>query len=237
MEDESLVVTWRRLLTWAAWAAVIEYVAVSVIAQEVIPPVIVIGVVIAVGAFLLRRPGNAGVIVTLVGLALFFLSNLAFALGDLSEYRSFPSFTIASAAFVSGAVGLVAAIATLRRDGESHVARTITLGATAAIVGLLAVNAIGTIAYDDAKTHFGDIVLTADDITFSTTQISTKAGPVSFFVKNKDAVLHNLHVKGVGTLSLPAGHSARKTFTIVAGTYEYVCDYHADDMKGTLTVT
>src|SRR6266498_70624 len=132
MDHEALVVTWRRLLTWAAWSAVVEYVAVSVSAQVVIPPVVVIGIVLAVGAVLLRRrPGKAGVVVTLVGIVLFVASNLAFALGDLSEYRSFPSFSIASAAFVSGFVGLFAAIAALRHDGDSHVARTITLASTA----------------------------------------------------------------------------------------------------------
>jgi len=47
---------------------------------------------------LLRRPGKAGVITLLVGFVLFVASNLLFAIADLGEWQSFPSFFIASAA-------------------------------------------------------------------------------------------------------------------------------------------
>jgi plastocyanin len=233
--EPGFVVTWRALLRVAAWSAVVEYALVLFTAKQLIPPVFVIGVVILVGAVLLKRPGRTGIVVTLVGLVLFFASNLAFALADLGEYRSFPSFAIASAAFVSGVVGIVAAVAALRRDGESHVARTIALGAAAAAVGLVVVNVIATVTYTDARVRIGDAALVAKDVKFSAATMTVRAGRVSFYVKNRDAVLHNFHLKGIGTLSVPASHAARATFTIPAGTYTYVCDYHPDDMKGTLT--
>jgi plastocyanin len=235
--DEGFAVTWRRLLGWAAWSAVVEYVVVSVLAKSVIPPVVVIGLVIVVGAVLLRRGGKAGVIVLLVGLVLFVATNLLFASGDLGEYRSFPSFAVVAASMVSGVVGIVAAIAVLRGDRVSGAARTITLGAAAAIVGLLAVNALASITYDDPTRAASDLTVVAKNVKFTPTTLTASAGAVTFYLDNNDAVLHNFHVKGVAKISLPAGHAARKTLLLPAGTYSYVCDFHPDEMKGTLTVT
>src|SRR5258708_7695562 len=136
MDDDGFVVTWRRLLGWAAWSAVVEYVIVLAAWGSVTPPIIVIGLVIVVGAVLLRRPGKAGVITLLVGLVLFVASNLLFAIADLGEWQSFPSFFVASSALVSGVVGVVAAVAVVRgAEGRSRIGGTITLGAIAAIVG------------------------------------------------------------------------------------------------------
>jgi plastocyanin len=233
--DEALVVTWRRLLKWAGIAAIVEYVAVLVMAREVIPPIIVIGLVIGVGVALVAR--RAGVIVTLVGLVLFLLTNLMFALRDLAEYRSFPSFAVAAASLATAVVGIVAAVVTLRADGPSPKARAIALGTAAAIVGLLAVNALGTLTYDDPAEVAGDVVLVAKDAEWSTESLTAPAGDVTFFLDNRDASLHNFHVKGADTVSLPAAHSARKTMRLAAGTYTYVCDLHPDTMEGKLTVT
>jgi plastocyanin len=234
--DDGFVVTWRRLLAWAVWSAVVEYVIVSVLAKSVIPPIIVLGIVLIVAGVLLRRGGKAGVITALVGLVLFLVTNLAFALGDLAEYRSFPSFAVVAASMVSGVVGIVAAVAVLRGRGVSGAARAIALGSAAAVVGLLAVNAIASITYDDPERAATDLSVVAKDIEFTPESLTATAGPVTFYVDNKDAVLHNFHVKGVGKVSMPAAHSARKTFELKAGTYEYVCDFHPEDMKGTLTV-
>jgi len=173
----------------------------------------------------------------LVGFVLYTLSNLLFASGDLGEYRSFPSFALISIATITGVVAIVAAIAALRGDRVSGAARTITLGAGAAVIALLAANALFSITYDEPTRAASDITLVAKDISYTPTTLTASAGSVTFFIDNHDAVLHNFHLKNVGTISLPAGHSARKTFNLSAGTYSFVCDFHKDDMKGTLTVS
>jgi plastocyanin len=234
--DDGLAMTWRRLLRWSGITALVVYVLVMLSAKSVIPPLVVIGIVIAVGLFLLRRPGRAGVIVMLVGLVIYVLSNLMFASGDLGEWRSFPSFVLIATSLVAGLVGIVAAIATLRGDRVSGAARAATLGAAAAVVGLLAVNALATITYDDPPRGTNDVALVAKDVKYTPASLTAHAGPVTFYVDNHDAVLHNLHVKKVGSFTVPSGHAARKTFDLAPGTYEFVCDFH-DTMKGTLTVS
>ena len=44
--------------------------------------------------------------------------------------------------------------------------------------------------------------------------------------------IHNLDVD----LDIPASKSARITFDAEPGTYEFFCQPHKEDMKGTLTV-
>jgi plastocyanin len=236
--DTGWGMSWRRLLRWAAISGVVEYVVVLLSAGEVIPPLIVIGLLLVAGAVWLRKPGRGPVIFTLVAFVLFLVSNLAFAWRDLTETRSFPSFGVSAAALATALLGLTAAIAALRGDGDAErpLARSLTLAGGAAIVAFVAVNAIGSITYDDATPGSGDVTLVAKDTEWSTTTLSASAGDVTFFLRNRDAVTHNFHIEGVGTASLPAAHQTRKTFTLVAGSFKYVCDYHTD-MKGTLTVT
>lgn len=231
------MVTWRRLLGWAAIAAVVEYALVTALAKEVIPPLIVIGLIIAVGAFLLRRPGRAGVIVSLVGFVIFLLSNIVFAAIDLMAPASLPSFALAGAAVVTGVVGVVAAIAALRGGGESPAARKVGIAAAGVSVLLLAANVAASATYTEPTRGGGDVSVVAKDSKWDTERLTAPAGRVTFFADNKDPSLHNFRVKGVGVFTMPASKAASGTFDVKAGTYEYVCDVHPDTMTGTLTVT
>jgi len=57
-----------------------------------------------------------------------------------------------------------------------------------------------------------------------------------FLLDNSDNTLHNFHITGGTTKTMPAHHKVRVTVTLARGTYEFVCDFH-DNMKGTLTVS
>lgn len=228
--------TWRRVLRWAAISAIVEYVVVLATSGEVIPPLIVIGALLGIGAWLARRPGKVGPILLLVVFLVFLASNLAFAGRDLGEWRSFPSFAVAAASIVTAVVGLFAAVVALRGERPSAAPRATALGSAALVLVLLVANGVGTATYDEPARGATDVAIVAKDITWDRATLTAPAGRVTFYADNRDAVLHNLHVKGVGTISMPASKAAAGTFEVKAGTYDYVCDLHLD-MKGVLTVT
>ncbi len=75
--------------------------------------------------------------------------------------------------------------------------------------------------------------------TITMDQTSVPAGTYTLVVDDQ-ADVHNFHLTGEGVdVSTTVPEVAKKTFeiTLVAGTYKFVCDPHAQQMKGELTVT
>ncbi len=77
------------------------------------------------------------------------------------------------------------------------------------------------------------------DFTISMDQTSVPAGTYTLEIDDKSDA-HNFHMTGEGvdvTTTVP--EIAKQTFevTLVAGTYAFICDPHAEGMKGELTVT
>jgi plastocyanin len=81
------------------------------------------------------------------------------------------------------------------------------------------------------------VTVVAKGIKWENERLTAQAGRVRFYLQNKDTVLHNFDLKTVGTVSMPARKAASGNGDVKAGTYEFVCDFHPDTMKGTLTVT
>ena len=81
--------------------------------------------------------------------------------------------------------------------------------------------------------------MTAKDYSFTPTTIDLTAGKtVTISATNDGAAKHNLTIKGLKVnVELPPGST--KTATVKgakAGTYEFHCEYHPTQMKGTITV-
>lgn len=230
--------TWRRVLTWAAIVSAVQHVLVVVASKEVIPPVIVIAVLLALGAWLLRaRSGRGPAVFVLVLLVFVMLTNIAFARYDLMEWQSFPGFALALTSFVVAFVGIYAAVVVLRRrDRVSDTARTVMVASAVLFAVLVGINLAGTMTYTDPARGATDVSIVAKANEWDRTTLTVPAGRVTFYADNEDTVLHNFHVKNADTIWMPASHAASGAMDLKAGTYEFVCDVHPD-MKGTLTVT
>jgi len=91
------------------------------------------------------------------------------------------------------------------------------------------------------------IDVTAQGFAFDKTTIQVTAGqPFTIKMDNKDTAVHNVHIytqKGGTSIAvtdpqaIPAGSSGTLTTTITQpGTYYFQCDFHPEQMNGTLTV-
>ena len=89
-----------------------------------------------------------------------------------------------------------------------------------------------------ASTGSAADTLTAKDFSYSPTSVQLTAGKaVTLKAVNDGAAKHNLTIKGLKVdVDLPSGSTKTVTVTPKAGTYEFHCEYHPTQMKGTITV-
>ena len=117
-----------------------------------------------------------------------------------------------------------------------------------AVVAVLVLPSLGVAACgsddDDTEADAGPSSSTTVDVqaanfTFDPTEIELKAGEaVTFVVKNGDQVRHNLTVEGMAVdQDVEAGKTAEAKATPEAGTFQFRCEYHPNQMQGTVTVT
>jgi plastocyanin len=79
--------------------------------------------------------------------------------------------------------------------------------------------------------------LVAADFEFQPTTLSVASGD-SIDVENTGAVEHNLSVTDQDIAEdVDAGETITVEIALDAGTYDFFCEYHPEQMTGTLTVT
>jgi plastocyanin len=116
-------------------------------------------------------------------------------------------------------------------------------GSTAAPAGPVTVAQVAPAPSAGAE----QVTLTATDNKYSQTKLTAKAGQqVALTLDNKGQATHNWHLLNVkdtsgNDLKLPLldpGKSQTLVFLLMQpGTYQFWCDVHTSDMKGTLTIT
>jgi plastocyanin len=205
---------------------------------EVIPPLVVFGILLVAGAALVRRSQRGGGIVLAILFVLVLALNAPFIVPALSVPASTVDFLMSALALPLAVAGAIAAIATARRRPVTNdLPRKLALGVGGLGALTVVVAAVATLTYSDAVARPGDIRLTTQDIAFSETELTAQGGKVAVFVDNKDGALHTFTIDELDVdLQVPAGKSARVVFDAAPGAYSFICRPHEMDMKGTLKV-
>lgn len=228
---------WHRLLRTSAIAAIVIIVLINVFAG-IIPPLVVFALIWVGAVIWLGRASKGPSILLLVSFVAYLALSAPFVIPTLTVPASAGDFILNLASVLAVIAGAVAAIAVIRgRPGSSDTPRTIGR----VLLGLFVVGTMFSIfslvTYDDAEAREGDIELVTKDIEFAPTSLETESGEVSVFVENEDGTLHTFTIEELGVdLDIPASKSARATFDAEPGTYEFFCEPHKEDMKGTLVV-
>lgn len=229
---------WVKLLRWAAIAAVVLVIFINLVAG-IIPPLVVFVLLWIGGVVWLRGSTKGPAILLLVAFIAFLALSAPFIIPTLMVPASAGDFITNLLSLIAAIVGIVAAIAVLRRRDErpSEAPRKLGLAAVAlALVGIV-VSVIATIGYQEAAAQEGDIEVVTEDIEFTDTTLEAEAGQIGVFVDNADATLHTFTIDELDVdLAIPASKDARVTFDAEPGTYEFYCTPHQEDMKGTLVV-
>lgn len=230
--------SWPTLLRAATIAAIVNVVLINVFSGEVIPPLLVFGV-IWIGALVwFRRATKGPAILLLVSFVAMIALSAPFTFPSLAVPASAGDFILNVLGLLAALTGIVAAVQVIRGQvAPVPAARSLGLAAVVLFVlgSVFAVYSAAT--YDDAVMQEGDIELVAKDIAFEETSLESDGGEVSVFVDNEDATLHTFTIDELDvSLDVPASKSARVTFDAEPGEYEFFCQPHKDTMKGTLTV-
>jgi plastocyanin len=230
---------WRPILVWAAVAQILLNVALMAVNGEIVPPLIAMSVLLAVGVLVLgNRPrgGAAGLgIVSLLHLA----TSGPFLAEGLVHPESFWDFWLGWAIVLAAVLCVLAAVPVWRqKDDGSTRARSVSLAVGGLIVALGIAGGVATAAYESDTAQGGDIAVAARNVEFEPANLSAEAGEVAVFVDNKDSFRHTFSIDDLDVdLEVPGGKAARVEFTAEPGSYEFYCAVPGhEDMKGELVI-
>lgn len=229
--------TWAKLLRVAAIVAILDVVLINVFAG-LIPPLLVFAV-LWIGALVWLTLATKGpAILLLVSFIAFVGLSAPFTIPSLAVPASAGDFILNLGGLIAALVGIVAAIAVIRGLVDTApAARSLATAAAVVFVVASAFSFYSAATYDSAEAQEGDVELVAKDIEFQQTSLQAEGGQVSVFVDNQDATLHTFTIEELDVdLTIPASKAARVTFDAEPGEYEFFCEPHKEDMKGTLTV-
>lgn len=230
-------VAWRNVQAAGTLAISLALLSVIALSQELIPPVLVFGVlylVIAVAVWRLsqnRWVSIAGAVLVVLGLA----GNAPFLMEDLAHPETWGSFAPA-AIMVVGAVTAVGAAVMAYRNAPPEGTRSFSMGAAGlGVVLVLATVALSLTASSDSA-EAGDVPVVSEGAEFP--EAVEVASGAWLHLENNDLFRHTFVVEGQDVkVEMPGGKDRRVQIDLPPGEYRFLCDVPGHErMEGTLTV-
>jgi plastocyanin len=230
---------WRLVLVLAALAQILLNVGVMLISGEVVPPLIAVSVLLAVGLLVLRgRPRGGAATVGIVSV-LHLATSGPFLAEGLVHPESFWDFWLGWSTVLAAALAVPAAVAVWRqKHSRSMRARGVAMAAGGLIVALGVAGGVATMAYENDTAQEGDLALLAHNVEFQPAALAAEAGELTVFVENRDSLRHTFSIDELDVdLEIPGDKAVRIEFTARPGIYEFYCAVPGhEDMKGELVV-
>jgi plastocyanin len=232
---------WLRTQAIGAIAFPITMVLVMLRIGEFAPFFIILMAPLIVGLLVRVRFRRTGT--TLLGVfgLLLLAMNAPFLVTELQHPEAGIDFMTPVLAVASLGTVLIATIPAYReiKRGASGSRGAVLVPAIAGVlvVALAAVALVSNARYENAVAVAGDIKVEAQDFEFAAPKLVADSGEITVYVENTGDALHSFTIDKLGIDEyVPAGKSARITFTAGPGTYRFYCGPHAPDMEGSLTV-
>ncbi|MFQ5966771.1 MAG: cupredoxin domain-containing protein [Acidimicrobiia bacterium] len=228
---------WTWLMAAAGVAIVVWAVGLTLFIGELIPPIVLYGLLFLISIPLSLRGVKGARVYLLVISILGLLTTLLFSGPDLLHPESALGFIFGLVPAVGTGLGITAALGGMQRWSMIS-ARRVGSAAVAILIGGIAVSLVAAASLTSDVAQPGDVVVRALEVEFRPTAISASPGTVGVLVDNEDPFRHTFAISELGVnVELPAGTARRVELQAEAGTYTYVCTVPGhEDMRGTLVV-
>lgn len=230
-------VAWRRVQAAGTLAISLALLSVLALSQELIPPVLIFGVLyLVIATAVWRLSGNrwvsiGGAVLVIVGLA----GNAPFLMEDLAHPETWGSFGPAAIMIVGAVTALGAAVMAYRSAPAEGIRSFSMATASLGVVLVVATVALSLTASSDSA-EAGDVSVVSEGAEFPET-VDVASGTWLHLV-NKDLLRHTFVVEDQDVkVEMPGGKDRRVQIDLPAGEYRFICDVPGHErMEGTLTV-
>jgi len=235
--DVRSVSSWVALCRGAGFTVALWAVALQLMAGELVPPVMGIGLVLGGFAIFLKgeRRRLAAVFAGLALVAL--LGNLPGTIDELSNPTSAPAFILTLLVSLAAAVAVIGGVAAFFRWPTDPVrAVVITAGALFALGAIVSFVAASGVESDVAQAS--DVEVVAEGIEFLPEEIVVSTGDVGVWVDNQDGIRHTFTITQLDVdLAIPGLKAQRVEFEAEPGEYTIFCQVPGhEDMTARLIV-
>jgi len=230
---------WQRVIriagiVWIAWAIVL-----TVIAGEVIPPVMIVaGVMVLAWLATEWKPNRISFTTFGVLSVLVIVLNAPFLVADLSHPESAIGFNTTTLPVLTALAGILAGLSVWWAALAGKAAtRTVLVLAGLFLVGIV-VSVIGALGLKSDTAQAGDLDLLAKRADYLPEALTASPGTLGVFVENQDPFRHTFTITELGVdVEIPANTDRRIELDLPAGTYRFHCTVPGHDaMNGTITV-
>lgn len=198
-------------------------IALNLIAGELIPPVLTIGLVFgALSPFLSGERRRLGLITAILGL-IALLGNLPGTIDELSHPSTAPAFILTLLVVVAAFVVIISGAAAFWRLSPDPIKALAITGAAVFGVGVL-VSLNAAAAVESVDPASSDTQVVAEGVAFDQSEIVVPAGESGFWVDNRDGIRHTFSIRGTDyEIDVPGLSSQRAEFDLAPGEYEVFC--------------
>ena len=198
-------------------------VALNLVAGQLIPEVLAIGLVFGIIAVFLRGERRKLGLITSILAVVALTGNLPGTLDELSHPSSAPAFILTLLVVVAAVGAMVAGTAAFFRLSPDPIRALSYSGGAVFILGVLvALNSAA--AVDSAEPAATDIQVVAQGVAFDQSGIVVEAGESGFWLDNRDGIRHTLTIAGTGfEIDAPGLSAQRADFDLAPGEYEVFC--------------
>lgn len=224
-----------RFLAVAMWVVSGLLLALQVLALEVIPPLLALGVLyIALGVVVARRHARWPHVTAIVLALIHLVGSAPFMAANLAHPESPGSFVMEALIAVAILVVLVGAAGGLR-GARPRSRRPLALGAAAVAAVAVVVSLVAAGGVETDRRQPGDVVIESVRSQFPE-RVEIPAGGAGVWIDNQDPIHHTLVIEGTNVRAvIPASSAVRSDVALEPGTYQFFCDVPGHEgMQGEL---
>ncbi|HEX6221022.1 MAG TPA: cupredoxin domain-containing protein [Acidimicrobiia bacterium] len=205
-------------LTIGVWSL-----ALQILAGEIIPPVVIIGVVFTVVAVFLKGDRRRLALVAALLALLSVGGNLPMTIDELSHPSSSIAFLLTLLATSAAAVVTVAGLAAF--FGWSLDTRPAVYYSWAGVLALgVVVSVAAASGVESIAPSAGDVEVVASGVEFDPERIVVSAGETGFWLDNRDGIRHTFTIEELDLeIDTPGLSAQRADFDLAAGEYTVIC--------------